>query len=69
MIRKGIYGLWFVLLSTIVQAQDNGLSKTVNDTFMRKTPQMIINYLVANAGLKLNMGEHKLPATITFANI
>jgi hypothetical protein len=64
MIRKGFYGLWFVLLSTIVQAQDSGLSKTVNETFMGKTPQMILNELAADAGLKLNMGGHKLPARL-----
>ena len=60
MIRKGFYGLWFVLLSTIVQAQENGLSKIVNETFMGKTPEMILNELAADVGLKLNMGGHKL---------
>ncbi|MEP2275362.1 MAG: TonB-dependent receptor [Reichenbachiella sp.] len=64
MIRKGYYGLWLVFLALSAQGQDNGLSKTVNETFMGKTPQMILNELVADAGLKLNMGEHKLPAKI-----
>ncbi len=64
MIRKGFYGLWLMLLSTIIQAQDKGFSTTVNKTFMGKTPQMILNELVADAGLQLNMAGHKLPTRI-----
>lgn len=63
-IRKGLYGLWFVFLALSTHGQDNGLEKNINETFMGRTPQMILNELVADAGLKLNMAGHKLPNRI-----
>ena len=66
MVRKGFCGLWFVLLSITIQAQNNGLSETINKRFVNRTAQMVLDELVADAGLKLNMGKHQLPATLKF---
>lgn len=60
-IKKGFYGLWLVLLTTIAQGQDNGLSKILNETFTDKRPQTIINKLANDAGLILNMEANILP--------
>ncbi len=60
MVRKGLYLLGLVLIGTMAQAQQSGLQEPLHGRFMGMTPQMILNELVAGAGLKLNMGEHKL---------
>ena len=40
-----------------------GFQKQSIKRFVNRTAQMVLDELVADAGLKLNMGKHQLPTT------
>jgi len=57
-----LIAVWYT--SGLYAQKNDRLSAPVNETYMGKTPSMVLKDLVVKAGLKLDMNGHKLPSKI-----